>query len=61
MPQMWGDYDTRIKIYVRNLDNCVAIHFALLKTEDLITILEEKMGPVELVDTRRYCHQKKLQ
>ena len=34
---------------------CVAIHFALLKTEDLIAILDEKPDSVEVILTGRYC------
>jgi cob(I)alamin adenosyltransferase len=34
---------------------CVAICFGLLKTEDVLSLLEEKPGPVELILTGRYC------
>jgi cob(I)alamin adenosyltransferase len=34
---------------------CVAIHFGLLKTEDVLFLLEEKPEPVELILTGRYC------
>jgi cob(I)alamin adenosyltransferase len=34
---------------------CVAICFGLLKTEDVLSLLEEKPEPVELILTGRYC------
>ena len=34
---------------------CVAICFGLLETEDVLLLLEEKPGPVELILTGRYC------
>jgi cob(I)alamin adenosyltransferase len=34
---------------------CVAIFFELLKTQDLLSLLEEKPGSVELILTGRYC------
>jgi cob(I)alamin adenosyltransferase len=34
---------------------CVAIHFGLLKTEDVLSLLEEKPESVELILTGRYC------
>jgi len=34
---------------------CVAIFFGLLKTQDVLSLLEEKLGSVELILTGRYC------
>ncbi len=34
---------------------CVAIFFALLKTQDVLSLLDEKPEPVELILTGRYC------
>jgi cob(I)alamin adenosyltransferase len=34
---------------------CIAIFFALLKTEDVVFMLEEKPQDVELILTGRYC------
>jgi len=34
---------------------CVAIHFELLKTEDVLSLFDEKPEPVELILTGRYC------
>ena len=34
---------------------CVAIHFGLLKTEDVFSLLDEKPEPIELILTGRYC------
>ena len=34
---------------------CVAIFFGLLKTQDVLSLLEEKPGSVELILTGRYC------
>jgi cob(I)alamin adenosyltransferase len=34
---------------------CVAIHFGLLKTANVLSLLEEKPEPVELILTGRYC------
>ena len=34
---------------------CVAIHFGLLKTEDVFSLIDEKPEPVELILTGRYC------
>ena len=34
---------------------CVAIYFTLLKTKDVLVLLEEKPGPVEVILTGRYC------
>ncbi len=34
---------------------CVAIYFCLLKTDDVIAMLDEKPEPVELILTGRYC------
>ena len=34
---------------------CVAIFFELLKTQDVLSLLEEKPGRVELILTGRYC------
>jgi cob(I)alamin adenosyltransferase len=34
---------------------CVAIHFGLLKTEDVLSLLDEKPEPIELILTGRYC------
>ncbi len=34
---------------------CVAIHFALLKTEDALSLVREKPEPIELIFTGRYC------
>jgi cob(I)alamin adenosyltransferase len=34
---------------------CVAIFFELLKTQDLLSLLEEKPESVELILTGRYC------
>ena len=34
---------------------CVAIHFGLLKTEDVLSLLEEKPDSIELILTGRYC------
>jgi len=34
---------------------CVAIHFGLLKSNELISLLTEKPGPLELILTGRYC------
>ena len=34
---------------------CVAIHYGLLETEDILSLLREKPGPVELILTGRYC------
>ena len=34
---------------------CVAIHFGLLKTNELISFLAEKPDPVEVILTGRYC------
>jgi cob(I)alamin adenosyltransferase len=45
-----GKYDLVIMDEV-----CVAIYFSLLKTKDLLSLLEEKPGPVELILTGRYC------
>ncbi len=45
-----GKYDIVIMDEV-----CVAIFFALLKTQDVLSLLEEKPAPVELILTGRYC------
>ena len=45
-----GKYDIVIMDEV-----CVAIFFALLKTQDVLSLLEEKPVPVELILTGRYC------
>lgn len=34
---------------------CVAIHYALLKTQDVLSLLRVKPQPVELILTGRYC------
>ena len=34
---------------------CVAIHFGLLRNEDVVSILAEKPPEVELILTGRYC------
>jgi cob(I)alamin adenosyltransferase len=34
---------------------CVAIHFGLLKTQDVLSLLDEKPGQLELILTGRYC------
>lgn len=34
---------------------CVAIYFALLKTEDALSLVSEKPEPIELIFTGRYC------
>ena len=34
---------------------CIAIHFGLLKTEDVLSLLDEKPEPIELILTGRYC------
>ncbi|MGD2185313.1 MAG: cob(I)yrinic acid a,c-diamide adenosyltransferase [Desulfobacterales bacterium] len=34
---------------------CVAVHFGLLKTENVLSLLEEKPGSIELILTGRYC------
>jgi cob(I)alamin adenosyltransferase len=34
---------------------CVALFFALLKTQDVLSLLEEKPGNIELILTGRYC------
>jgi cob(I)alamin adenosyltransferase len=34
---------------------CVAIHFGLLKSKELLSLLTEKPGPLELILTGRYC------
>jgi len=34
---------------------CVAIFFGLVKTQDVLSLLEEKPQPVELILTGRYC------
>lgn len=34
---------------------CVAIHFSLLETKDVLSLLEEKPETVELILTGRYC------
>jgi len=34
---------------------CVAVHFGLLETREVISLLEEKPLPVELILTGRYC------
>ncbi len=36
---------------------CVAIHFGLLKVEDVLTVLDSKPENVELILTGRYCPQ----
>ncbi len=45
-----GNYDIVIMDEV-----CVAIFFSLLKTQDVLSLLEEKPEPVELILTGRYC------
>ena len=45
-----GKYDIVIMDEV-----CVAIHFALLTTENVLSLLEEKPERVELILTGRYC------
>jgi cob(I)alamin adenosyltransferase len=45
-----GKYDIVIMDEV-----CVAIFFGLLKTDDVLSLLEEKPEPVELILTGRYC------
>ena len=45
-----GEYDIIIMDEV-----CVAIHFELLKTEDVLCLLNEKPDPVEIILTGRYC------
>jgi cob(I)alamin adenosyltransferase len=37
---------------------CVAIYFGLLKTEEVLFLMEEKPKPVELILTGRYCPSK---
>ena len=34
---------------------CVAIHFGILKSKELLSFLAEKPGPLELILTGRYC------
>ena len=34
---------------------CVAIHFGLLETKEVLSLLKEKPLPVELILTGRYC------
>ena len=34
---------------------CVAIYFGLLSVQDVLTLIDEKPAPVELVLTGRYC------
>jgi cob(I)alamin adenosyltransferase len=34
---------------------CVALFIALLKTQDVLSLLEEKPGNIELIRTGRYC------
>ena len=34
---------------------CVAIHFGLLKTEDVLSLIDEKPEPIEPILTGRYC------
>ncbi|MBW2220343.1 MAG: cob(I)yrinic acid a,c-diamide adenosyltransferase [Deltaproteobacteria bacterium] len=47
-----GQYDIVI------LDEiCVALHFELLKTADVVSFMEDKPEPVELILTGRYCPQ----
>lgn len=45
-----GKYDIVIMDEV-----CVAIYFALLETKEVLMLLEEKPGHVELILTGRYC------
>ena len=45
-----GKYDVVIMDEV-----CVAIYFGLLKTKDVLVLLEQKPVPVELILTGRYC------
>jgi cob(I)alamin adenosyltransferase len=40
---------------------CVAIFFSFLKTEDVLSLLEEKPEPVEMVLTGRYCPSKLIE
>jgi len=47
-----GKYDIIIMDEV-----CVALHFALINIESIISFLEEKPEPVELILTGRYCPQ----
>jgi cob(I)alamin adenosyltransferase len=51
-----GKYDIVIMDEV-----CVAIFFALLKTQDVLSLLEEKPEPVELIFTGRYCPQELIE
>ena len=51
-----GEYDIVIMDEV-----CVAIHFGLLKIEQLLSLLEERPESVELILTGRYCPQALIQ
>ena len=51
-----GKYDIIIMDEV-----CVALHFALLNTESIISFLEEKPETVELILTGRYCPQELIE
>ena len=51
-----GEYDIVIMDEV-----CVAIHFGLLKIEQLLSLLKERPESVELILTGRYCPQALIQ
>ena len=51
-----GEYDIVIMDEV-----CVAIYFGLLKTEEVVSVLEEKPEPVELILTGRYCPEELIE
>jgi cob(I)alamin adenosyltransferase len=45
-----GEYDIVIMDEL-----CVAIHYGLLRTEDILSMLETKPEPIEMIITGRYC------
>jgi len=51
-----GEYDIVIMDEV-----CVSIHFGLLKTEDVLSVLKHKPNGVELILTGRYCPEALIQ
>jgi cob(I)alamin adenosyltransferase len=51
-----GEYDIVIMD-----EGCVALHYGLLKTEDILSILEAKPEPIELIITGRYCPEELIE
>jgi len=51
-----GEYDLVIMDEV-----CVALHFGLLKIEDLVLLLEKRPKSVELILTGRYCPEEVIE